>query len=149
MTGLDFSKKADLYKAAVTSLKKFKCGAGTLTTSSSDLDMSGLQIKAEPTWFNRNSYRGRSSPAHQETFSGRYDDRRLNPISKSGDRMRCLCCESLMHKISECPHTWEKMDVQAMRKESSQKMQSTDDHNGSSGNDQQLLHKDIHNNVIL
>lgn len=161
MTGIDFSKKDQnlMYSSAVTAIKKFKCSVGSESSSS---QASGIQIKAEPAWFNRQqkSYRGRGSGGPGGSAGGRYDDRnrgyhsddrnrgayynnnvnrrasdqryegrKLNPLSKSGQRMRCLCCDSIMHLIGECPDSWESMDLKALRKDLSKKVHLTEEFN--------------------
>ena len=58
---------------------------------------------------------------------GRYGDRKMNPTSKSGETMRCLCCDSVRHMLRDCPHSWESMDVQALKKQLNKKVHLTED----------------------
>ena len=125
MTGLDFTKKDELYNQAKKSLKKFKCGVGT--ASSAVNDFSSLNIKSEPTFYT-SSGRGRSrgrANFHTASNSYRESDRfrtnvrgdqwasgrkptaqnykDINPVSKSGQYLRCHKCDSFRHLNFNCP----------------------------------------------
>ena len=121
MTGMNFTQKDKLYEDAVSSLKKFKCGTASGGASN---DSYGMNIKAEPTYYTsggRNtrsgygSYRNRSN--YRETQkSGIYtggsefnqqrrstNQKDVNPMSKSGQILRCHQCDSYRHLGFKCP----------------------------------------------
>ena len=39
---------------------------------------------------------------------------RFNSLNESGEIMRCLCCESFLHMIDECPYKCEVIDAKAL-----------------------------------
>ena len=125
MTGIDYKKRADMYKDAVVALKKF-CGGGCSAVKP-DIEPS---IKCEPTYatwnkgyrggFDRNqrNQRGRNF-GRQSFFRGRGMSRGQggiplgkdgmnrrqgkNPIGRDGRMLLCYGCGSFNHLLDNCP----------------------------------------------
>ena len=133
LTGMDYSKRDELYEQAKKSLMKFKgeqgSGAGASSSSSS------AAIKLEPTlltkddayWSSRYrpssqvnarytggpNRRGRGRayhPSQRGTRPGKRSTRPLNPTGPDGNPLLCISCGSYRHLISDCPDSWEKLN---------------------------------------
>ena len=119
LTGLDFSKKNEMYNAAKVSLKKF-LGEGCSSVGS-DFGSSSQAIKVEPAYaawhrgYNRGyrgpfrgqragfsrGYRG-ANGGSSSNISGSSDN--LNPVGRDGNRLTCFKCGSYRHMRNQCPH---------------------------------------------
>ena len=110
LTGVDYSKKDDIFKNALSSLKKF---LGE-TYCSNVVDNS--IVKVEDTFFtHRGDFRGRRNSGNNRyrgfggRFRGVYRGRggksnvTLNPMSRAGKRLKCFGCGSINHFRNMCP----------------------------------------------
>ena len=126
LTGIDYSKKDELYDQAKSSLMKFK------GEQARGIDEATAAIKLEPAYFTNqnevlwNSGRG-SRGATARGFRGgrgrpwvrgkqsqsnpnRYE-RRTNPKGPDGKVLLCKSCGSFRHFVADCPDSWENTSV--------------------------------------
>ena len=153
-TGLDYSDKANLYKQAKKSLKKFKgADSGVAGSGASGDSVCGAAIKLEPaflaqheealwsagyarrdTGFSRNNQRGRNTwrgPGRGRGSSARSvaSQRRVNPRGPDGQPITCSACGSYRHLIRDCPDSWEKMAQVHVTSDSDTSCKKSDDNN--------------------
>jgi len=122
LTGVNYNEKDTLLKQMKGALKKF---FGKQTKPINFGDCSLPSIKHEPeqnhevnaTFLkNGNSYKGRYNARRKAggqrnfsstTTSNRNSSRRSNPVDPTGNPMRCMVCQSIMHFVRDCPHAYE------------------------------------------
>lgn len=115
LTGLDFSKKDEMYKNALSSLRKFIGKSFCGVRESFD---SGIKVEGAYATWNRgygNNFRGRFNNGRRN-FRGTVNRgirsrggnsrgaENLNPLGKDGNRMKCFSCGSFRHLNYTCPY---------------------------------------------
>ena len=130
LTGMDYSKKEELYDQAKRSLTKFKGEQGGGAESGS----AAVAVKLEPALVveeeeealaaGYTSMRGRRRNWRGYGGRGRYNSgtsgqtgqasrgrgqRRLNPTGADGKTLLCNACGSYRHMMSNCPDSWENL----------------------------------------
>ena len=132
LTGIDYSKKTDIFKNALSSLKKFlgEAYCGNVVDNSI--------VKVEDTFYtNRGGFRGRRSGMYgrYRGFGGRFrgvnrgrgengSNVTLNPMGPDGKRLKCFGCGSINHLRNMCPNPNKMYSVRYTKDE---KAENTDD----------------------
>lgn len=134
LTGLDYSKKDDLYEQAQKSLKKFKGEQGVGCIN--DFGASAMKLEPpEPAYvvdeeealflqgktnfrskqwshygqdFNRNRGQWRGRGVVRAVIPSR-GKRQVNPSGPDGKPLLCSSCGSFRHLMANCPDSWENM----------------------------------------
>ena len=114
LTGLNLEKKDDLYKDAISSLKKFLGESYGITKYENEcnIKVEGAYATWNKNW--RGGPRGRSS-GYRNLRSQRmrgsrgfrggnyHHNESLNPLGKDGKRLKCFVCNSIKHMVFQCP----------------------------------------------
>ena len=123
MSGLDYTKKAEMYDKAKAALKKFK-GENTIgfaKESESDILLNsqgqGQRAYVPPHLRGNSSFRARGQYSSASNSRGRgYSNQASrsfapsasavvpNPVGPDGLRRKCLNCESIGHYVRDCPY---------------------------------------------
>ena len=135
LTGMDYSKKDQLFEQAKASLLKFKGEQGGGATSLTDITPAA--VKLEPAYMNEtdeafwnsgyrrgygHNYRGNrgrpwSRGAHQgyNKFQKGTNDKRINPKGPDGKLLLCKSCGSFRHFVADCPDSYENRNVNVVQ----------------------------------
>ena len=118
LTGMDYSKKDELYEQAKFSLKKFKWDqvskmTDNLKTLSTESAFYTNQQHQQHQWSRGRGGRAcgnRHRPQQQTPSAGSTRvTRRINPKSADGKTLTCVSCDSYRHMLADCPDSWENL----------------------------------------